>query len=259
MQESDSTFSDDLIVGVHSLREALRSVNIRLDQVLIRAGIRNRQQDEIFRLAKRARLPIKLVPSEALDRLAQSTKHQGVLGCVSRKNYVPLDVLVHKGKESCAPGLFLVLDGIEDPRNMGAIIRTAEGAGVDGLIVPDRRTVGMTSVVARASAGALEHIDVSRVVNLSHSIEQLKSSGLWVYGLDPNASKSYLDLSYRGPTVIVIGGEGRGIRPGLLKHCDDHIAIPMQGKVASLNVSVATSVLLYEVVRQRRIKITENN
>ena len=254
MQDGDLPYGDDLIAGVHPLKEALRTVNVRLDQVIIRQGLRNRQQDEIFRLAKRAHIPVKLVPSEALDRLDRSLKHQGVLGYVSQKVYVSLDALLEEaGKNGTSP-FFLVLDGVEDPRNMGAIIRTAEGAGVNGVVLPDRRAVGMTSVVARASAGALEHVTVTRVTNMSQSIERLKSSSVWVYGLDPKASKSYLDLDYRGPIAIVVGGEGRGIRPGLLKQCDDRVAIPMQGTVSSLNVSVAAAVLLYEVVRQRGSK-----
>jgi 23S rRNA (guanosine2251-2'-O)-methyltransferase len=251
MRDVDSPDSDDLIVGVHPLKEALRTSNVRLDQVLIRQGTRNRQQDEIFRLAKRARVPVKLVPSEALDRLARSLKHQGVLGYVSQKVYVSLDVLLEETGKNGTPPLFLMLDGVEDPRNMGAIIRTAEGAGVSGVVLPDRRAVGMTSVVARASAGALEHVAVTRVTNLSQGIERLKSSSVWVYGLDPNASKSYLDIDYRGSIAIVVGGEGKGIRPGVLKQCDDRVAIPMHGTVSSLNVSVAVAVLLYEVVRQR--------
>ena len=251
MRDVDSPDSDDLIVGVHPLQAALRTRHARLDQVLIRQGTRNRQQDEIFRLAKRARVPVKLVPSEALDRLARSLKHQGVLGYVSQKVYVSLDVLLEETGKNGMPPLFLMLDGVEDPRNMGAIIRTAEGAGVNGVVLPDRRAVGMTSVVARASAGALEHVAVTRVTNLSQGIERLKSSSVWVYGLDPNASKSYLDIDYRGSIAIVVGGEGKGIRPGVLKQCDDRVAIPMHGTVSSLNVSVAVAVLLYEVVRQR--------
>ncbi len=251
MRDLDSPPGDDLIGGVHPLKEALCSADVRLDQVIIRAGLRNRQQDEIFRLAKRARIPVKLVPSEALDRLARSLKHQGVLGYVSQKVYVSLDALLEAaGKNGTSP-FFLVLDGVEDPRNMGAIIRTAEGAGVNGVVLPDRRAVGMTSVVARASAGALEHVAITRVTNMSQSIERLKSSSVWVYGLDPHASKSYLDLDYRGSIAIVVGGEGKGIRPGILKQCDDRVAIPMQGTVSALNVSVAAAVLLYEVVRQR--------
>ena len=251
MQDVDSPCGDDLIVGVHPLREALRSVNVRVESVIVRAGVRNRQQDEIFRLARRARVPVKVVPSEALDRLARSPKHQGVLGYVSHKTYLSLDGLLEKAERIAASTFFLVLDGVEDPRNMGAILRTAEGTGVNGVVVPERRSVGMTNVVARASAGALEHVDVTRVANLSRTIERLKSNGVWVYGLDPDAPKRYLDVDYRGPIALVVGGEGRGIRPGLCKQCDGRVAIPMQGAVSSLNVSVATAVLLYEVVRQR--------
>ncbi len=255
IRDVDAPNADDLIAGIHPLREALRGTNVRLDQVIIRAGLRNRQQEEIFSLARRARIPVKLVPSEALDRLGHSLNHQGVLGYVSKKAYVSLDVLLDEAGQKSAAPFFLVVDGVQDPRNMGAIIRTAEGAGVNGVVLPDRRAVGMTSVVASASAGALEHVAVSRVPNLSQCIDQLKSSRVWVYGLDPEASKSYHELDYRGPIAIVVGSEGKGIRPGLLKHCDDRVAIPMLGSVASLNVSVAAAVMLYEVVRQRSVTV----
>ena len=254
MRDVDSLPGDDLIAGIHPLKEALSSADVRLDQVTIREGHRNRQQDEIFRLAKRVRVPVKLIPSEALDRLARPLNHQGVLGYVSRKVYVSLDALLEEAEKKKTSPFLLVLDGIEDPRNMGAIIRTAEGAGVNGVVVPDRRSTGMTSVVARTSAGALEHVAVTRVTNMSQSIDQLKSNNVWVYGLDQNASKSYLELDYRGPVSLVVGGEGKGIRSGVLKRCDDRVAIPMEGTVLSLNVSVAVAVLLYEVVRQRRNK-----
>ena len=241
----------DLITGIHPLKEALRSANARLDHVCVREGALNRQQADIVRLAKRARIPVKLVPSRALDRLAGAT-HQGVLGYVSHKAYVPLDALLDAAARGTPP-LIMIIDGVEDPRNMGAMLRTAEGAGVSGVVVPDRRSVGMTGVVASASAGAIEHVAVARVSNLPQSIERLKASGIWVYAVDPRAPRRYTDPDYRGPTAIVVGGEGKGIRPGLLAQCDDRVAIPMHGLVSSLNVSVAAALLLYEVVRQRSL------
>jgi 23S rRNA (guanosine2251-2'-O)-methyltransferase len=147
--------------------------------------------------------------------------------------------------------LLLVLDGIEDPHNLGAIARTAEAVGAQGIIVPERRAVGLTATVAKASSGALEHLPVARVVNLSQAIERLKTAGFWVYALDAKGDRSYLEMDYRGPVALVVGAEGRGIRPLVAKRCDGRVRIPMRGHVASLNVSVATAVLLYEVLRQR--------
>ena len=145
----------------------------------------------------------------------------------------------------------MILDGIEDPQNLGAILRTAEGAGTNGVIIPERRAIGLTATVAKASAGAVEHLPVARVVNVSQTIERLKSVGFWVYALDANGTKNYGDVDYCGPIAVVIGGEGRGIRPLVADHCDGRLRIPMKGKVASLNASAAAGILLYEVLRQR--------
>jgi 23S rRNA (guanosine2251-2'-O)-methyltransferase len=148
--------------------------------------------------------------------------------------------------------LLLILDGIEDPHNLGAILRTAEAAGVDGVIIPERRAVGLTAAVAKTSAGAIEHLPVARVVNLSQTIERLKKGNFWIYALDGKGDQNFLSINYRGALALVIGGEGRGIRPLVAAHCDGRIHIPMKGRVSSLNASVAAGVLLYEVLRQRK-------
>jgi 23S rRNA (guanosine2251-2'-O)-methyltransferase len=152
--------------------------------------------------------------------------------------------------------LLLVLDGLEDPHNLGAILRTAEAVGAQGVILPNRRAVGLTATVAKASAGAIEHLPVARVVNVAQTIKQLKEARFWVYGLDAKGNRSYLEVDYRGPLALVVGGEGRGIRPLVAEQCDGRINIPMQGKVASLNASVATAIVLYEVLRQRAGTLT---
>ena len=206
--------------------------------------------DEILRLAKASRVAVAFEPREVLDRMAGSARHQGAVGIVAAKPYAQLDDLIEVSGRLESPVL-LILDGIEDPRNLGAILRTAEATGVQGVIIPERRAVGLTATVAKASAGAIEHIPVARVVNLSQTIERLKAARFWVYAMDVKGSQSYSDVDYRGPVALVVGGEGRGIRPLVAEQCDGRVRIPMQGKVESLNASVAIAILLYEVIRQR--------
>jgi 23S rRNA (guanosine2251-2'-O)-methyltransferase len=167
------------------------------------------------------------------------------------KAYQTEESILARAAERSEPPLLVILDGVEDPHNLGAVIRTAEGAGVHGVFIPERRAVGLTSVVAKVSAGAIDHMPVARVTNTSRLIESLKAVGVWVYGVEPSASKLYTDVDLRGPVGLVFGGEGTGIRPGLLQHCDERIRIPMRGHVQSLNVSASAAVLLFEAARQR--------
>jgi 23S rRNA (guanosine2251-2'-O)-methyltransferase len=173
------------------------------------------------------------------------------MGLVAAKAYVELDDILKRASDKNEAVAALVLDGIEDPRNLGAIIRTADAAGFHGVVIPQRRASGLNETVAKSSAGALEYISVARVVNLTQAIETLKAAGLWIYGLDPAAEKSYLEIDYRGPVAIVIGAEGEGIGRRVLSACDERVRLPMKGQVASLNVSVAVGVVAYEVLRQR--------
>jgi 23S rRNA (guanosine2251-2'-O)-methyltransferase len=187
---------------------------------------------------------------EDLDRRAGSGRHQGAVGIVSAKAYRSLEELLETARRHDSP-LLVVLDGIEDPHNLGAIVRTAEAAGAQGVLLPTRRAVGLTATVARASAGAIEHLPVARVVNVAQTIERLKAANFWVYGLDAKGTRRYWEVDYRGPVALVVGGEGRGIRPLVAGQCDGLVRIPLQGKVQSLNASVAAAVVLYEVLRQR--------
>ena len=145
----------------------------------------------------------------------------------------------------------MILDGVEDPHNLGAVLRTAEGAGAHGVFIPERRAAGLTSVVAKASAGAIDHIPVARVINTSRLLETLKEAGVWIYGVEPTATKLITEVDLTGPVGLVFGGEGKGIRQGVLQHCDERIRIPMKGQVQSLNVSASAAVTLFEAVRQR--------
>jgi 23S rRNA (guanosine2251-2'-O)-methyltransferase len=168
------------------------------------------------------------------------------------KAYQTEDSILARAAQRHEQPLLVILDGVEDPHNLGAVLRTAEGAGAHGVFVPERRAAGLTSVVAKASAGAIDHIPVARVTNLSRLLESLKTAGVWIYGVTPSANKVFTDVDLRGPIGLVLGGEGTGIRPGVLQHCDECIRIPLRGQVQSLNVSAAAAVVLFETVRQRR-------
>ncbi|HJR77092.1 MAG TPA: 23S rRNA (guanosine(2251)-2'-O)-methyltransferase RlmB [Nitrospiraceae bacterium] len=239
----------EVLYGFHAVREALRS-GARPLQRLIVARIEGRYA-ELVALARAARVPVHVEPQAAIDRLVREGRHQGVVGFVAAKRYTELDDILSFAQVQNQPPFLVLLDGVEDPHNLGAVMRTSEAAGVHGIFLPERRAAGLTSAVARSSAGALAHMRIGRVVNLSRLIEALKRSGLWIYGLDPKSSKSYTAPDYRGPTVLVLGGEDKGIRPGVLEKCDETVRIPMLGKIGSLNVSAAAAIALFEVVRQR--------
>lgn len=239
----------ETIYGLHALREALRARTRPLIRLLL--ARKDRQYGELAALAKAAGIPVHVEPPVVLDRLVPAGRHQGAVGIVAAKAYVEREEILGGAGQGTEPAFLLILDGIEDPHNLGAILRSAEGAGVQGVFLPERGAVGLTGAVARVSAGALEHLKVSRVGNLSRLIEDLQARGIWVCALDPQASKPYTALDLRGAVALVLGSEGRGVRPGVLKHCDDRASIPMKGRVESLNVSAAAAVVLYEAVRQR--------
>ena len=190
-------------------------------------------------------------PPAAFDRLVPDQRHQGIIPFIAAKGYCSTDeILEHARRLDEAPFL-VILDGVEDPHNLGAVLRTAEAAGVHGIFIPERRAVGLTPVVAKVSAGALDHMRVARVVNLSRLIEELKGDGVSEYGVEPTAPISVTTIDMTGPVAFVFGGEVGGIRHGVLQECDGRVRIPMKGKVASLNVSAAVAVTLFEGVRQR--------
>jgi 23S rRNA (guanosine2251-2'-O)-methyltransferase len=231
------------------VEEALHSGTRPLRRlVVVHTG---RQFEELIQLARAAGVPVRVEPRQALDRLVPSGRHQGVVALAGAKAYAEPEEMLRTARDRNQPALVLVLDGVEDPHNLGAVLRTAEAAGAHGVVIPERRSVGLTGTVAKASAGAVEHLPVACVPNLSRAIESLKEQGLWVYALDPSAEKSYTTLDLKGPVALVFGGEGKGVRAGVLDKCDDRVRIPMHGRVASLNVSAAAAIVLFEVVRQR--------
>jgi len=247
---SDHRDKTDRIFGIHPLMEALQGER-RVERIYIARGRGGGAVEDLIRLARSKGVPLHFEPREVLDRIIGNTKHQGVMGLAAAKAYGTLEeILERASKQDEAPAV-LVLDGVEDPRNLGAILRTADAAGFHGVITPQRRAAGLTETVAKVSAGAIEHVAVARVVNLTQALETLKAAGLWIYGLDPGAEKNYLEIDYRGPVAIVVGAEGEGISRRVLSACDERVRLPMKGRVASLNVSVAVGVIAYEILRQR--------
>jgi 23S rRNA (guanosine2251-2'-O)-methyltransferase len=244
-----SADAQEILYGLHAVREALKAGSRPLQRLLV---IRtDKQFSDLVQLARSLHVPVHVQPSASLDRLVPDGRHQGIVAFAAAKAYQTEESILARAVERNEPPLLVILDGVEDPHNLGAVIRTAEGAGVHGVFIPERRAAGLTSVVAKVSAGAIDHMPVARVTNTSRLIESLKAAGVWVYGVEPSASKLYTDVDLRGPVGLVFGGEGTGIRPGLLQHCDERIRIPMRGQVQSLNVSASAAVLLFEAARQR--------
>jgi 23S rRNA (guanosine2251-2'-O)-methyltransferase len=233
-----------LTVGVHPVREALRAGR-PLDRVLIAKGAASPRIQEIIELCRTNSVPVRFEPRELLDRTSKGVSHQGVIALGAAHSYVELKEAIEGAR------LIVVLDGVEDPHNLGAIIRTAHAAGANAVVVPERRAAPLTETVSRAAAGALEHLPIVRVVNVSQTLEKLKESGFWIYGLDERGPEMYDQVEYAAPTAIVLGGEGKGLHSGVQKHCDILVRIPMTGAVSSLNVSVAAGVVLFEWRRRQ--------
>jgi 23S rRNA (guanosine2251-2'-O)-methyltransferase len=230
--------------GIHPVREALRAGR-PVDRVLVARGTGGPKVQEIIELARGRGIPVRFEAREALERLAPGAVHQGVVAIGAAHQYRDLDELP-EGAE-----LLVLLDGVEDPHNLGAILRTAHAAGASAVLIPERRAVGLTEIVVKASAGAIEYLPVVRVGNVSQAIEKLKKAGYWIYGLDERGSETYDQVAFNRPTLLVLGGEGHGLHEQVRKHCDVVVRIPMAGEVASLNVSVAAGVVLFEWKRRR--------
>ncbi len=232
-----------ILSGIHPVAEALRSGH-PLERLLIAQGAGGPRVQEIIDLARRNSVPVRFEPRNALDRLAGSSAHQGVVALGAAKKYAELDA-------ATSSELVVVLDGVEDPHNLGAIVRTAHAAGAGSIVIPERRAAGITDVVAKAAAGALEHLPVVRVTNVNRTLEELKERGYWIYGLDERGTEDYRKVDYGSPTAFVLGGEGNGLHEQVRKHCDLLVRIPMAGKISSLNVSVAAGVVLFEWRRRK--------
>jgi 23S rRNA (guanosine2251-2'-O)-methyltransferase len=232
-----------ILSGIHPVAEALRAKHT-LERLLVAQGAGGPRLQEIIDLARRASIPVRFEPRAALDRLAGTSAHQGVVAMGAAQRYADLD-----GVASCE--MLVVLDGVEDPHNLGAIIRTAHAAGAGAVVIPERRAAGITDVVAKAAAGALEHLPVVRVTNINRALEELKQRGFWIYGLDERGTETYDQVEYASPAAVVLGGEGKGLHEQVRKHCDALVRIPVAGRISSLNVSVAAGVMLFEWRRRR--------
>jgi 23S rRNA (guanosine2251-2'-O)-methyltransferase len=240
-----------MLAGIHPVREALRAGR-PLERVLIAKEATGPRIQELVELCRDRGIPVRFEPKERLDKAAAGsahgpTHHQGVVAFGTAERYSTLE------ETAAAGGLHVVLDGVEDPHNLGAMIRTAHAAGAAAVVIPERRAVGLTDTVARAAAGSLAHLPVVRVTNINRTLEDLKKRGYWIYGLDERGTENYTEIEYAAPTVFVLGAEGRGLHEQTAKHCDFLVRIPMPpGGVASLNVSVAAGVVLFEWRRRLR-------
>ena len=242
----------DRLTGIHAVREALEAGR-PLDRILIAKGRQDTRVEEIVQLARRNGVSLRFEDRSQLDRLANTRDHQGVVAVTASRPASTLeDILAAANRTPSQHGLIVLLDGVEDPHNLGAIIRTALAAGAHGVVIPERRAAGLTDTVARSSAGALAHLPVAKVTNLARTMEELKEAGYWLVGFDERADKSYTEVDYTSPTAIVMGSEGQGLHELTRKRCDFVVSLPTSGPVKSLNVSVATGVVLFEALRQRR-------
>jgi 23S rRNA (guanosine2251-2'-O)-methyltransferase len=244
----------DHLTGIHAVREALEAAR-PLDRIVIAKGRQDTRTEEIVQLARKAGVPVRFEDRGQLDRLANSKDHQGIVAMAAARPASSLeDILAAANGENSEKGLIVLLDGVEDPHNLGAIVRTSLAAGAHGVVIPERRAAGLTDTVSRASAGALSHLPVAKITNLARSMEELKEAGYWLIGLDEKADKPYTEVDYTGAVGIVLGSEGDGLHELTRKRCDFLVSLPTVGPVKSLNVSVAAGVVLFEARRQRASK-----
>lgn len=239
--------SYEQIYGINPVIEALRSGKRNFIKVVIAAGRKGRGVHEIESLSRAKGIKIEITPHSEL----LTPNSQGVAAVVLKRGEIGLDELIEELYKKDSKPAVAILDGVEDPGNLGAIIRSAEALGIGGIIIPKDRAAGLTTVVVKRSAGAIEHIPVVRVTNISNTIEDLKEKGFWVVGVEAGAGKSCFSLSYNDPIAVVFGGESKGMRRLTKEKCDYLVSIPMKGKVSSLNVSAACAVIFYEILRQR--------
>jgi 23S rRNA (guanosine2251-2'-O)-methyltransferase len=243
--------SNDMIYGRHTLLAALES-DRALNRIWVVSHLRyDAKFTTLLDQAKRKGTVIDEVDNKRLDFITEQARHQGIAAQVASYDYLDLPNLIAQAKAATDSPVIVALDSMTDPHNLGAIIRSAEALGAQGIVIPQRRAVGITSAVAKVAAGALESIAVARVVNLNQALEQLKESGFWIYGLAPNAKEGLHKMTLSGPIVLVVGAEGEGLSLLTQRHCDVLTSIPLQGKTASLNASVAAGMALYEIFRQR--------
>jgi 23S rRNA (guanosine2251-2'-O)-methyltransferase len=245
------------IYGINAVAEALKARGRAFEWVGMAKERHDLRLQRLIEDCRRLGVPVHFLQRSELDRMAGNVAHQGVVAVTSAKQYNDLDdvIAAKRGQYS----LIVVLDGVEDPHNLGAILRTADAAGADGVVIPERRAAGVTGTVTKASAGASEHLPIAKVTNIARTVEELKDRNIWTVGLDEHGQQIYDALDYNMDCALVLGAEGKGLHDLVKKKCDFRVSIPMLGKVPSLNVSVAAAVVLYEIVRQRRVREGASN
>lgn len=240
---------EELIIGKNPVLQALKSGR-SVNKVLLSDQLNKQLASQFVQVCKQANTFIQKVPRKKLDQLANGN-HQGVVAYVASYTYASIDDLFTQAKKKGEEPFFVILDELEDPHNLGSILRTADATGVHGVIIPKRRSVGLTATVAKTAAGALEHVPVARVTNIPNTIDALKKENVWVVGTEATASEDYRTLDGQMPIALVVGNEGKGISRLVKEKCDWTVCLPMKGRISSLNASVACSLLLYEVYRKR--------
>lgn len=244
------------LFGISPVLEALQARAVAFEHIAIAEGARHHRLHEISEAARQAGVPVRKMPRQAIDRITgPEANHQGVVAIIAAARYTDPDELLERWAKRVGteePPLGLVLDGVEDPHNLGALMRTVECAGGHGIFIPERRAVGLTETVAKAAAGAMEYVPVARTTNISRLLEQMKRAEIWTVGTAADAAMDYTDWDWTRPTAIVLGGEGAGLHRLVKENCDVLVRIPLRGHIESLNVSVTGGVLLYEALRQRR-------
>ncbi|MFL6336524.1 MAG: 23S rRNA (guanosine(2251)-2'-O)-methyltransferase RlmB [Pyrinomonadaceae bacterium] len=248
------------VFGVQPVLEALRAGTRPIERLTLAEGAHESRLREILEIARYADIPVRRLPRTELQRIAAGANHQGVIATIAAAHYTHSDELLEALAARVGtpdPPLAVVLDGVEDPRNLGAVIRTVECAGAHGVFVPERRASGLTETVAKGAAGALEYVPVARAANVVRLLEELKERGVWTVGTAAGAETSYTDWDWTQPCALLLGGEGEGLRRLVRERCDVLVHIPLRGQIESLNVSVAAGILLYEAVRQRTARRKE--
>lgn len=248
-EKKEEAIEDNFVFGHHAAVEALQQG--RGNKLFLQEDSRGEKTEELKNIARDQAVPVKWVPKQKLDTLSDHGVHQGVVLAITPYEYLSLDQLLQQTKEKTETPFFVILDSIEDPHNFGSILRTADASGVDGVIIPKHRAVGITPIVTKTSTGAVEHVPVARVTNLVQAVQQLKEAGFWVFGTDMDGT-NFQKWNAKGAIALVIGNEGRGMSPGLKKEMDELLTIPMVGHVQSLNASVAAGLLMYQAFSQRQ-------
>lgn len=241
----------DFVCGRHAVVEALQTPD-RVNRVFIQEGTSGRDAAKVIELAREKGIQVQTVPKTKIEDLVGNAVHQGLVASIAAYEYADLEDVFKKAEEKGEDPFIVILDGVEDPHNLGSILRTADATGVHGIIIPKRRSASLTATVAKASTGAIEHVPVVRVTNLTQTIEQLKARGIWVFGTDMNGT-DYRKWNTSGPLAIVMGNEGKGVSRIVKESVDEMVTIPMVGHVQSLNASVASALMMYEVFRNRSL------